>query len=78
MRGAVDATGTSKTYLGCALGHRTSRLLEELAIAHADGSYPKTLARIARHDLLSLDEFLMVPHAPKGPEDSGLNQTPTP
>jgi len=69
----VGATGTGKTYLACALGqqacrqgrrvryYRTSRLLEELAIARADGSYQRTLARIARYDLLILDDFLMVP-----------------
>lgn len=69
----IGATGTGKTYLACALGqqacrqgrrvryYRTSRLLEELAVARADGSYQKTLARIARYDLLMLDDFLMVP-----------------
>ena len=67
------ATGTGKTYVACALGHqacrkgyrvryyRTSRLLDELHLARADGSYPKLLGRLARFDLLILDDFLMVP-----------------
>jgi DNA replication protein DnaC len=69
----VGATGTGKTFVSCALGqqacrrgyrvryYRTSRLLDELQVARADGSYPKLLARLARFDLLILDDFLMVP-----------------
>lgn len=69
----VGATGTGKTYIGCALGQqacrkgyrvryvRTSRLLDELALARADGSYPKLLGRLARLDVLILDDFLMAP-----------------
>lgn len=69
----IGATGTGKTYLSCALGQqacrrghrvryvRTSRLLDELALARADGSYPKLLGRLARLDLLILDDFLMTP-----------------
>jgi DNA replication protein DnaC len=69
----VGATGTGKTYLSCALGQqacrrghrvryvRTSRLLDELTLARADGSYPKLLGRLARLDLLILDDFLMTP-----------------
>lgn len=69
----LGATGTGKTYVACALGHkavrlgyrvryyRTSRLLDELALARADGSYGKLLCRLARYDVLILDDFLISP-----------------
>ena len=62
-----------RTYVSCALGqaalrkgyriryYRTCRLLDELALARADGSYSKLLCRLARFDLLILDDFLMSP-----------------
>lgn len=65
----TGATGAGKTWLACALGHaaarsgfsvlyvRTPRLLEELRIAHADGSFPRRLAQLARIDLIVLDDF---------------------
>ena len=65
----VGATGTGKSYLACALGHsacraglstryfRFSRLLGALALARADGSYPKLLERLAKAQLLILDDF---------------------
>ena len=67
----TGATGTGKTYLACALaqqacrkGHRAiyrraSRLFSELALARADGSYPRLLARLARADVLVLDDWAM-------------------
>lgn len=67
------ATGTGKSYLGCALalaacrrGHTTrywrfSRLLDDLALGRADGSYPKKLERLSRTDLLVLDDFGLAP-----------------
>ena len=67
------ATGTGKSYLACALGHsacrhglstryyRFSRLLGELALARADGSYNKLLARLAKTQLLILDDFGLAP-----------------
>lgn len=67
----TGATGTGKTYLACALaqqacrkGHRAiyrraSRLFQELALARADGSYPRLLARLARADVLVLDDWAM-------------------
>ena len=67
------ATGTGKSFLACALGHsacrkglstryfRLSRLLGDLAIARADGSYARTLERLARTDLLILDDFGLAP-----------------
>jgi DNA replication protein DnaC len=67
------ATGTGKTYLGCALAQaacrhglstryfRLSRLLDELALARADGSYPKLMDRLAKTQLLALDDYGLVP-----------------
>ena len=67
------ATGTGKSYLACALGHsacrhgltvryyRFSRLLGELALARADGSYARFLARLAKTQLLVLDDFGLAP-----------------
>ncbi len=68
----TGATGTGKTYLACALaqqacrkGHRVlyrraSRLFEELTLAHADGTYVRVVERIARVDVLVLDDFGLV------------------
>ena len=68
----TGATGTGKTYVACALaqqacrkGHRTlyrrvPRLLDELALARADGSYTKLLARLARAEVLVLDDWGLV------------------
>ena len=62
-------TGCGKTWLACALGNqacrqglsvlyvRTSRLLEEMKLAHGDGSFRKRLMQIARIDLLILDDW---------------------
>ena len=64
-------TGTGKTYLACALaqqacrrGHsalyrRASRLFDELAIARADGSYGRLLGKIARVDVLVIDDWAL-------------------
>ena len=64
------STGAGKTYLGCALGHsscrndffvryfRAPRFLQDLKLAHADGSYPKLLAALARFDLVIFDDWL--------------------
>jgi DNA replication protein DnaC len=66
-------TGVGKTYLACALAdkacrdgfsalyRRMPRLLHELAVARADGSYAKLLARIAKTDLLVLDDWGLTP-----------------
>lgn len=70
-------TGTGKTYLACALaqcairkGHRVfyrraPRLFEELALAHADGSFPVVLKRLAKVDVLVIDDWGLAP-----PKDS--------
>jgi DNA replication protein DnaC len=65
----TGATGVGKTFLACALGQqacrqghrviyrRLPRLFADLAIAHADGSYATLLARLARVDVLVLDDW---------------------
>ena len=62
-------TGSGKTWLACALGNqacrqgisvryfRLPRLLEQLRIAHGDGSYPRLMAQLARFELLILDDW---------------------
>jgi DNA replication protein DnaC len=69
----TGATGTGKSYLACAFveracrsGHsaayvRTVRLLHELAVARGDGSYRRLLAKLAKLDLLALDDWLLAP-----------------
>jgi DNA replication protein DnaC len=64
-------TGTGKTYVACALAQqacrkgyraiyrRASRLFSELALARADGTYPRLLAKLARADVLVLDDSAM-------------------
>ncbi len=65
----TGATGTGKSYLACALAHkaclegytarhlRLPRLMEQLAIARADGSYGKLMLELARCDLIILDDW---------------------
>ncbi|OPY75592.1 MAG: transposase [Syntrophorhabdus sp. PtaU1.Bin050] len=67
----VGPTGTGKTFLACALAHkacreglsafyiRTPKLYSALAVARADGSYSKTLARLARVSVLILDDLAL-------------------
>lgn len=67
------ATGCGKTYLACALAHqacrqglsalyvRAPRLFEELNLCHADGSFHKRLAAIAKVNLLVIDDFAISP-----------------
>lgn len=69
----TGATGVGKTYIACALaqqacrrGHRVlyrrmPRLFDELALARADGTYAKLLARFARTDVLVLDDWGLAP-----------------
>jgi DNA replication protein DnaC len=66
-------TGTGKTYLACALAQqacrkgyraiyrRAPRLFDELALAHADGSYTRLLQRFAKVDVLVLDDWGLAP-----------------
>ena len=65
----VGPTGVGKTYLCCALAQkacregfsalyfRVSRFFQELLLARADGSYPKLMSKLARTDLLVLDDW---------------------
>ena len=43
------------------LYRRVPRLFEELAIAHVDGSYVRLLARLAKTDVLILDDWGLAP-----------------
>ena len=69
----TGATGCGKTWLGCALAQqaarqgfsvlytRATRLLQELQVAHGDGSFARRLAQLAKLDLLVLDDFAISP-----------------
>ena len=74
----TGATGTGKTYIACALAQqacrkgyraiyrRASRLVDEMTLARADGSYVRALARLARVDVLIIDDW---GHAPLKDQD---------
>ena len=65
----TGATGSGKTWLACALAQqccrqgasvtywRVPRLIEELRVAHGDGSYIKFLKSTAKASLLVLDDW---------------------
>jgi DNA replication protein DnaC len=69
----TGATGLGKTWLACALAHqacregytvtytRVPRLLHTLGLARADGSYVRELARLAKADVLVLDDWALAP-----------------
>ena len=69
----LGATGAGKTFLACSLGRaaceaefnvsyqRTSRLLQSLELARADGSFPQLLSKLARTHLLIFDDWLRDP-----------------
>lgn len=66
-------TGVGKSYLACAfveracrLGYKASyirlpRLLQQLAVGRGDGSCARVLDRLARLDLLAIDDWLLAP-----------------
>lgn len=66
-------TGTGKTFVACALAQqacrqgyraiyrRASRLFDELTLARADGTYARLLTRLARADVLVIDDWAMAP-----------------
>ena len=66
-------TGVGKTYVACALAQqacrsgyralyrRASRFFQDLAMARADGSYARLLARLARIDVLVIDDWALSP-----------------
>jgi DNA replication protein DnaC len=65
----TGATGVGKTWIACALVHkacrsgftaqyyRLSRLFDELSYAHADGRYPLLMKKLARTDVIVLDDW---------------------
>jgi DNA replication protein DnaC len=69
----VGATGTGKSFIACALAHqacrrgfragyrRASRLFHELALARADGTYVRLLTKLARLDVLLIDDWGLAP-----------------
>ncbi len=69
----TGATGVGKSFLACALAHqacrqgyralyrRASRLFHELALARADGTYVRWLAKVARVDVFVLDDWGLTP-----------------
>jgi DNA replication protein DnaC len=69
----TGSTGCGKTFVACAFGQkacregfsviyrRVPRMLNELHIAHGDGSLPRLLARWAKTDLLILDDWGLAP-----------------
>ena len=75
------ATGAGKTYLACALAHqacraglsawyvRAPRLFEELSLCHADGSFRKRLAAIAKISVVIIDDFAISPIGPRERND---------
>ena len=68
----IGPTGVGKSFISCALGNqaarggvsvrtrRLSRLLDDLAMARADGRYARVLAQVSKVRLLILDDWLMV------------------
>ena len=69
----VGATGVGKSFVACALAHqacrqgyrayyrRASRLFHDLTLARADGTYMRLLAKLARLDVLVLDDWGLAP-----------------
>ena len=69
----IGATGSGKSFLACALAHQAcrhglsaryfhlGRLLDEVRLARGDGSRPRLLQRLARTQLLILDDWGLVP-----------------
>lgn len=65
----TGGTGVGKSYLACALAQsacrkgmralyrRVPRLLDELALARAEGSHARLLAKLAKFDVLVLDDW---------------------
>lgn len=66
-------TGIGESYLACAFveracrrGHKAAylrlpRLLQQLAVGRGDGSYARILERLARFELLAIDDWLLAP-----------------
>ena len=66
-------TGIGKSFLACAFVERAcrrgfasyyvraSRLVHDLAVARGDGSYTRVVGRLAKFDLLAVDDWLLHP-----------------
>lgn len=71
----VGATGVGKSFIACALAvqacrkgfrayyRRAPRLFHDLALARADGTYVRVLSKLARVDVLLLDDWGLAPLA---------------
>jgi DNA replication protein DnaC len=69
----LGPTGIGKSYLACAFVERACRcgykaayvrlprLLQQIAVARGDGSYARILERLAKLDLLAIDDWLLSP-----------------
>ena len=69
----TGACGIGKSFLACAFVERACRrgftaryvrmprLLHELAVGRGDGSYTRLLARLAKLDLLAIDDWMLAP-----------------
>jgi len=69
----LGPTGVGKSYLACAIANsacrngfpamykRAPRLYQEVAIARADGSYPKLMNKLSKIKVLIIDDFCIVP-----------------
>lgn len=69
----VGPTGVGKSYLSCAFAERACRsgftacyvraprLVHDLAVARGDGTYGRLLTRLAKIDLLAIDDWLLNP-----------------
>ena len=69
----VGAAGVGKSFVACALAHqacrkgyralyrRASRLFHELILARADGTYVRVLTKLARLDVLVIDDWGLAP-----------------
>jgi len=69
----LGPTGVGKSYLACAIANsacrngfpamykRAPRLYMEVAIARADGSYPKLMSKLSKIKVLIIDDFCIVP-----------------
>ena len=69
----IGPTGVGKSYLACAFAERACRsgftacyvrgprLVHDLAVARGDGSYSRLLTRLAKTNLLAIDDWLLNP-----------------
>jgi len=69
----TGATGTGKSFVACALANqacrrgyrayyrRASRLFDDLRLARGDGTYERLLAKLARFDVLLVDDWALTP-----------------